>query len=716
MSTIITEEIPRQADVYPLHEWLWRGIVDPTLFGGEPGLGAYNPLINYKWSTTVSSDYITDGVELVVNGGFDTDSDWTKGVGWTIANGVASCDGTQTAISNMSQALNISLGDGYIIIYTISGYTSGSIKAYAGFGAVGTTLSSDGQYSQFLIADGNTTLYIQASIDFIGSLDNISVQKVIQQPNTMYLQDSGTSPKYPAEMFSGQGVEFNGVDQSVTVGVSSDWNFFRNTDYTVMFNKDSESNSYLVWLGSVDIRLTSDRIRVWDGTSREVVYGNGQAAITLTYTHSNTLYTIYSDTVPIGTITASALDSNSGLGIGHRPDVSYGAGTLKDLYIFNRALTPTEISKYSTDPNGFFQDVQDGVIDNCVLNMPLNGKDKYQIDHANYSETSFYPNNIHISSGTKTQVGNTIVWDVTQVTPTDRTYTPQIVIKDSNHTDSSKRYLIDVKLTVISGEVRLGSSDTLNSSLSELHGVYQEGSNKTLQVVDCFKTTSDNRIGINFDGLDYNNFTFKLEVTISELSGIYEIANHTVGANVSNLNYGTQELNFTRDGLWRGDLSSYLECDGVGYVDTGWIPPSDSDFALWFNLPNSDTIAEYQGLGIETSIGDNGNFFIRVYGGTGNGSITGKFGGSSFWLKKNNPMSDIFIKFSVDSGSVEMYEDGNLVFSAVPIGLDLIIDTFFVGALHKYGTAENHMTRQLSKFQVHTDTTKALEDYLAQYE
>ena len=36
------------------------------------------------------------GSELVTNGGFDTDSDWIKGTGWTISGGTANCDGTQT--------------------------------------------------------------------------------------------------------------------------------------------------------------------------------------------------------------------------------------------------------------------------------------------------------------------------------------------------------------------------------------------------------------------------------------------------------------------------------------------------------------------------------------------------------------------------------------------------------------------------------------------
>ena len=36
----------------------------------------------------------TEGAELVTNGDFATDSDWTKGTGWTISGGIANCDGS----------------------------------------------------------------------------------------------------------------------------------------------------------------------------------------------------------------------------------------------------------------------------------------------------------------------------------------------------------------------------------------------------------------------------------------------------------------------------------------------------------------------------------------------------------------------------------------------------------------------------------------------
>ena len=54
------------------------------------------------------------GVELVVNGDFATDSDWDKGVGWSISGGFANIDGTQVAFSDLRQVNVSEIGETYI--------------------------------------------------------------------------------------------------------------------------------------------------------------------------------------------------------------------------------------------------------------------------------------------------------------------------------------------------------------------------------------------------------------------------------------------------------------------------------------------------------------------------------------------------------------------------------------------------------------------------
>jgi hypothetical protein len=62
---------------------------------------------------------MTDGYgpELVTNGGFDSDSDWTKGTGWSIANGYA--HHASGANSNITQSIAVEADKAYIIEFNI---------------------------------------------------------------------------------------------------------------------------------------------------------------------------------------------------------------------------------------------------------------------------------------------------------------------------------------------------------------------------------------------------------------------------------------------------------------------------------------------------------------------------------------------------------------------------------------------------------------------
>ena len=107
--------------------------------------------------------------ELVTNGDFATDSDWTKGTGWTIANGKASCDGTQTGWSILQQN-NILPPDGSIvkIVATVSNYSSGNLYIKAGFSDTGFEISSDGTFTTYRVVNGSSQFRLQADLKFTG--------------------------------------------------------------------------------------------------------------------------------------------------------------------------------------------------------------------------------------------------------------------------------------------------------------------------------------------------------------------------------------------------------------------------------------------------------------------------------------------------------------------------------------------------------------------
>lgn len=113
--------------------------------------------------------------ELIVNGGFATDSDWTKNAGWTIGGGVASCDGTQAGTTNLFQVFPGTVGDSYLVTFTVSSYSAGSVRPSVGFSGAGTFRSANGTYSEVIVASGNAALFMQGDADFVGDIDNVSV-------------------------------------------------------------------------------------------------------------------------------------------------------------------------------------------------------------------------------------------------------------------------------------------------------------------------------------------------------------------------------------------------------------------------------------------------------------------------------------------------------------------------------------------------------------
>jgi hypothetical protein len=123
------------------------------------------------------------GSELVTNGNFATDSDWTKGTGWTISGGKASSDGSQTSNSLLYQSNVITSGSNFKCEVTISNYQSGILRAVLGGGGSEQSYSANGTYTFYGNKGSDNNLYLSANSDFIGSIDNVSVKQVDPNDN-----------------------------------------------------------------------------------------------------------------------------------------------------------------------------------------------------------------------------------------------------------------------------------------------------------------------------------------------------------------------------------------------------------------------------------------------------------------------------------------------------------------------------------------------------
>jgi len=118
------------------------------------------------------------GAEILTNPGFDTDTTWVKGTGWTIANGKASVDNaSSTALSQPS--FGVTTGKIYNVRIDVSNYTSGSLQPQFGGSQVIASISANGEYNYTVtstITGGTFYLYGVGDCEF--SVDNASVIEV----------------------------------------------------------------------------------------------------------------------------------------------------------------------------------------------------------------------------------------------------------------------------------------------------------------------------------------------------------------------------------------------------------------------------------------------------------------------------------------------------------------------------------------------------------
>jgi hypothetical protein len=127
-----------------------------------------------------NGDFEQIGSELITNGTFDTDTDWTKGTGWNIANGKASNDGSVSGNDYLINSASTSIvGKTYKVVFTISDYVQGSLRVRAGQ-ASSTYINANGTYTQYQVSTSTETVRVQARDNFIGSIDNVSVKEVGQ--------------------------------------------------------------------------------------------------------------------------------------------------------------------------------------------------------------------------------------------------------------------------------------------------------------------------------------------------------------------------------------------------------------------------------------------------------------------------------------------------------------------------------------------------------
>ena len=125
---------------------------------------------------------VSYGDELVTNGTFDTDSDWTL-QRVSIAGGVADFSDNSLGPARVIQDDVYTVGKIYLVTFDVN--ESGTLRVYDGAGYDGDISVSSGTVSKIIYAEG-TQFIIRANVtnDYTGTIDNVSVKEVLfDQPD-----------------------------------------------------------------------------------------------------------------------------------------------------------------------------------------------------------------------------------------------------------------------------------------------------------------------------------------------------------------------------------------------------------------------------------------------------------------------------------------------------------------------------------------------------
>ena len=156
------------------------------------------------------------GPELVVNGSFATDTNWTKGTGWTISGGSANSIQPNN-LQSLTQVRAFPAGT-YRVQFTVSNYVAGLLAArFSGGGSDSSpSVSANGAYTFLVTTTGPRTQFDILTVGGSGataSVDDISVRLL---PGNHATQ--ATLAQRPTYQVDGTGLSylsFDGVDDGM---------------------------------------------------------------------------------------------------------------------------------------------------------------------------------------------------------------------------------------------------------------------------------------------------------------------------------------------------------------------------------------------------------------------------------------------------------------------------------------------------------------------
>jgi len=208
-----------------------------------------------------NGDFSELGSELVTNGTFNTDINWTKGGGWIISDGKAQRS-AQSGSTSIYQSVSFVAGKTYKIQYDLD-ISAGefNIRISGGTLIATTGRTTSGTYAEYIVANsGNNVLNLRANnAAFVGSVDNVSVKQV--DPNDRWTLGTGWS--YGDGVVSCDGTQTSASSLVQDIGTSAN-----NKVYKIQFTLSNRTAGGIrIYLGGYN----AGTVRSANGTYTELI-------------------------------------------------------------------------------------------------------------------------------------------------------------------------------------------------------------------------------------------------------------------------------------------------------------------------------------------------------------------------------------------------------------------------------------------------------------
>lgn len=378
-----------------------------------------------------------------------------------------------------------------------------------------------------------------------------------------------------------------------------------------------------------------------------------------------------------------------------------------DYFLFTDVLTADEIALYSANPNQFFQNVQDGVIDNCVLNMPLHGVDKYQVDYSRYALST----SIYTSSGLYNSApSNTRIAQVTQglLFEAGKTYSINYTFTDNVNIGNFSLYIPPSSNNGVSVSINIARTSSNQDFIVRIPSTFTK-----------LDGTASAYFWLTVNGTATST-TFQ-NISVKEISGVNEVINYTADCVTlaKQLPYGSQEANFfhTSSGVpIRTGLSPFFESTPYwnNYGNTGWVCSGENDWTIDFvGLFQTKALEQTHGTAYSTS---NNRIALGV---TPLGIPFARCGGNIInfsTLSKFDTLLNLVLVYKSTAKTFELYMNGIYATAHTNINFIGSVNPFHLGSL---GINTYKVDAAVRLFKVHTkaltreDITKNFNEYTA---